>query len=145
MRLSQASSWSGLKRSKAMAVACMVCYPGRTIKKLPQYDKKTSAEFNLLLCLSHHCPSVRQLAYGIGIARGKHFVRRVAPRQPHVLQVLLGGERHRQRLRQLQAEHVLGVVRYARRVTAAPAPVDLVATLLAPVGQPVAAGIQPGL
>jgi hypothetical protein len=37
-----------LKRSKAMAAACMVCYPGRRIKTLPQYDKKTSAEFNLI-------------------------------------------------------------------------------------------------
>src|SRR5882672_4719241 len=68
-----------------------------------------------------------------------------APRQPLVAQVLRRIERHLDRARQRQAEHVLGVVRHARRVAALVPLEDLEAVLDSPVAQPVAARVQPGL
>src|SRR5262249_3817399 len=86
--------------------------------------------------------ALRQLPDYIGIRPGKNLQRRVGPRQTFVIQVLARLQDDGQRLRDLEREHVLRIVRNARRVAAAPAQEDLVLVLLAPVGKDVAPGVE---
>jgi hypothetical protein len=77
--------------------------------------------------------SFRKLPNRRGIAPGKALFGSLLPRQPHVLQVLLGRQCHRHGRGQFQTEDVLRIVRGAGCVTAAPARKNLELILLVPI------------
>src|SRR5215510_13945697 len=69
----------------------------------------------------------------LAIAPREDLVGGLAPRQPRCRQVLARLEAHVQRRRYLEPEHVLGVVRDARRVAVAPYGIDFEDVLQVPL------------
>src|SRR5260370_37249422 len=89
--------------------------------------------------------SFRKHQYRLAVAPRKDLLGGLLPRQPDGAQVLVRRDAHRERLRHLETEHVLGVVDDARRVTAAPYGIDFEDVLKVPPLELVARGVDAGL